>query len=154
MTLCQLHFVCGKAWDDLKPINVEQARYCNDCQKAVFMVKTLPELNLASALGRCVGIADDNNFIGVIGEPEGGGFNWMEPGFFEGLTVRLSTPPTPGRLQQLRLLFPKLFDGNVVEQLLLAGSYATIAELGPRERELLEREISSDAPEIQIANAS
>lgn len=78
----------------------------------------------------------------------------MEPGFFEGLTVRLSTPPTPGRLQQLRLLFPKLFDGNVVEQLLLAGSYATIAELGPRERELLEREISSDAPEIQIANAS
>lgn len=154
MTLCQLQFVCGKAWDDLKPLNVEQARYCNDCQKAVFMAKTLPELHLASALGRCVGIADDNNFIGVIGEPEGGGFNWMEPGFFEGLTVRLSTPPSAGRLEQLRLLFPKLFDGGTTEQLLLAGAPTIIAELGPCERELLQREISSDAPEILIANPS
>ena len=118
------------------------------------MAKTLPELHLASALGRCVGIADDNNFIGVIGEPEGGGFNWMEPGFFEGLTVRLSTPPSAGRLEQLRLLFPKLFDGGTTEQLLLAGAPTIIAELGPCERELLQREISSDAPEILIANPS
>ena len=94
MTLCQLKFVCGKSWGDLDHIDTEQARYCNDCQKAVFMVKTLPQLNLASALGRCIGIADDNNFIGVIGEPEGGGFNWMEPGYFEGVSVRLSVQPS------------------------------------------------------------
>ncbi|NWK47568.1 hypothetical protein [Ralstonia pickettii] len=118
------------------------------------MAKTLPEFHLASALGRCVGIADDNDFIGVIGEPEGGGFDWMEPGFFEGLTVQLSVPPSQERLQRLRFLFPKLFDGSATEQLLLAGSSTTIAELGPRERELLAREISSNAPEIQIAKAS
>ncbi|SDE34779.1 hypothetical protein SAMN05192589_115101 [Paracidovorax valerianellae] len=49
------------------------------------MVKTRDALVLASALGRCVGIADDNDFIGDIGEPS---FDWMEPGFFEGLSLR------------------------------------------------------------------
>jgi hypothetical protein len=33
----------------------------------------------------------------------------MEPGYFEGVTARLRAKPALKRLQQLRLMFPRLF---------------------------------------------
>src|SRR6185436_16399472 len=109
MKHCELQFVCGKTWDSLTPTQSQMARYCGDCKKAVFMVKTESQLMISSKLGRCVGIADDNNFIGVIGEPEDG-YDWMEPAYYLNIVIRLNKQPNVARLEQLRLFFPTLFD--------------------------------------------
>ena len=151
MKHCELRFVCGKEWDNLALTEVAQARYCTDCRKAVFMVKTKPQLLVASALGRCVGIADDNDFIGVIGDPGSiDGFDWMEAGYFEEVTIKLSETPSSERLEQLRLLFPKLFDYAESEKQLLSGYSVSIGELGTQEREVLLGELKSHGPELKV----
>lgn len=149
MKPCDLQFVCGKAWEGLAPIALSAARYCGDCRKAVFIVKTKPQLLVASALGRCVGIADDNDFVGVIGDPGSlGGFDWMEPGYFEGVSVTLKGSLSADRLAQLRLTFPKLFDHAKNEELLLNGQPVPIGELGATERQELVSELHMLAPEL------
>ena len=151
MTICELQFRCDKRWEELAPTANASARYCDDCQKAVFMVKTQDAFALAVALGRCVGIADDNDFIGVIGEPS---FEWMEPGFFEGLSLRAIKPISASRLPGLRLLFPQVFDRGPSEAQLLAGHSVVVPELGLGSRELLLGELKTHAPELAAANAA
>ena len=147
---CDLQFVCGKRWEGLTPIEAASARYCGECRKAVFQVKTKSQLLVSSALGRCVGIADDNDFIGVIGDPGSlGGFDWMEAGYFEGVAVRLAMQPDPARVDQLRLLFPKLFDGGLNEELLRHGEVVNLGELGAPEREQLLQELREFGPELE-----
>jgi len=147
MKICELQFSCTQRWDDLDATDNASARYCSQCRKAVFMVKTKDALNLASALGRCVGIADDNDFIGVIGEAK---FDWMEPGFFEGVSIKLAKPVDESRLASLRLQFPKLFDDGPTEQKLLHGGSAVINDLGPGSRELLRIELQAQVPEAIV----
>lgn len=154
MKACDLQFVCGKQWGQLEPTAVTSARYCGDCRKAVFMVKTKHQLHVASALGRCVGIADDNDFIGVIGDPVAlGDFEWMEEGYFEGVTVILAIEPAPDRIALLRMIFPKLFDGGKNEVALLSGASVSIGELGRRDREQLASELGAFAPELKMSGA-
>lgn len=149
---CDLQFVCGKRWGDLAPIEAASARYCGDCRKAVFQVKTKSQLLTSSALGRCVGIADDNDFSGVIGDPgDLGGFDWMEADYFQGIAVRLAIKPSSSRVDQLRLLFPKLFDDGLNEQLLCSGGVVRIGEFSAPEREQLLLELQTLGPELEVA---
>jgi hypothetical protein len=151
MKACDLQFVCGKQWGQLEPTALANARYCGDCRKAVFMVKTRHQLHVASALGRCVGIADDNDFIGVIGDPVAlGEFDWMEDDYFENAVVNLAMFPTPDRVAQLRMLFPKLFDGDKNEIALLSGATVSIGNLCRKDREQLASEFGEFAPELKM----
>ncbi|MEI6706342.1 MAG: hypothetical protein WCK96_04300 [Methylococcales bacterium] len=42
-------------------------RYCDDCHKQIFVVKTEAEFLAASALQHCVAISDSNGFIERVG---------------------------------------------------------------------------------------
>lgn len=150
MKPCTLQFVCGKEWEQLDATRIPRARYCGECRRAVFMVKKKHDLLLASAMGRCVGIADDNDFVGVIGDPGSiGGFDWMEDGFFEGVSIGLASPLSDERRAELRLLYPKLFDGGENESKLCSGSTVTIASLGKDVRSALRAELEALAPELR-----
>jgi len=115
------------------------------------MVKTISELHIAAALGRCVGIADDNDFIGVIGDPAGpGGLDWMEEGYFEDISIKLSARPTDERLEYLRLTYPRLFDREKNESNLLNGNLVVLENLNIEERQEISRELQTHVPELLV----
>ena len=74
----------------------------------------------------------------------------MEAGYFEEVTIKLSETPSSERLEQLRLLFPKLFDYAESEKQLLSGYSVSIGELGTQEREVLLGELKSHGPELKV----
>lgn len=106
-------------------------------------------MNVASALSRCIGIADMSGVIGDIGDPGAPGMmDWMEAGYFLHVSASLTKVVSAERVRELRLLFPKLFDASLNEQALLAGVSVRLGELGPEERELLSQEFQTLAPEL------
>lgn len=146
MEPCQLQFVCGKRWTDLSAIPLSGARFCGDCKQAVFLVKTSAQLSLASAVGRCVGIADDNDFVGVIGDPGAlGSFDWMEPGYYDEVELRYEGRPGEAQLQTLRLLLPSAMN-DAAEKSLSDGLSVSLGSLGFREREALRQELEACLP--------
>jgi hypothetical protein len=152
MKPCDLQFVCDQNWDDLEPIAASSARYCCNCCKAVFQIRTPTELLVSSTLGRCVGIADDNDFVGVIGEPTGSNqLDWMAAGFAKEVTLKLVRRPTEPRLVILRLLFPRLFDRGANENILLSGGALNLGALGAPERTQLIGELRQLAPEVETS---
>ena len=102
---------------------------------------------MATALRRCVAIADDNDFIGAIGEST---FEWMEPGYFHDVLVGTSSPMSAHRADLLRRLFPTILDGGPNERALNSGGLVKIENIGPEELEILLHEIASLAPEFNI----
>jgi hypothetical protein len=155
MKLCKLQFACDKKWEQLLPTKTPSARYCDDCHKAVFMVKTEHEFRLASALKRCVGIADDNDFIGLIGDPAApGGMDWMEYDQSIPVSVALVGSISEARILELRLVYPRLFDDTNCEGGLLSGNSVSIGEIGPKEFNLLQQELLSMAPELRAKSGA
>jgi len=67
MTNHQLSFVCKKQWHELAVTSLPDIRYCDDCHKQIFVVKTEAEFLAASALQHCVAISDSNGFIERVG---------------------------------------------------------------------------------------
>jgi hypothetical protein len=106
MKKCELTFVCGKKWDELQDTERATVKYCEDCSKKVFVVKTRKQFSLAVGLGRCVGIADDNNFIGVIGDTAGS-MDWMESDSFLRGLARAKSTLTSEQDATLEWLMPK-----------------------------------------------
>lgn len=147
MTPCHLSFVCGKKWTDLAATSEASARYCDDCGKNVFKVKTEAQLSVATALRRCVAIADDNDFIGAIGEST---FEWLEPGYLHDVLVGTSSPVSAQRADLLRKFFPTILDCGPNERLLNSGGLVRIENIGPEAREILMHEIASLAPEFNV----
>lgn len=62
-----LSFVCNKKWDELEITALSKVRFCNDCQKEVFLVKTASEFLAESTLKHCVAISDRDGFINKVG---------------------------------------------------------------------------------------
>ncbi|WP_338846309.1 hypothetical protein V8J88_21435 [Massilia sp. W12] len=148
MTHCHLSFVCGKKWDDLAATPEASARYCNDCGKNVFKIKTEAQLSVATALRRCVAIADDNDFISAIGEST---FEWLEPGYLHDVLVGTAHPLSAPRADLLRRFFPMIFDAGPNERTLNDGGLVKIENVGPAAREILLCELASLAPELNVA---
>lgn len=67
---CPLSFQCHKRWFDLEPIETEKdMRYCGECQKPVFRVRSAFELKSHSKSGHCVAL--DSGIEAIrIGNPE------------------------------------------------------------------------------------
>lgn len=103
MTHCHLSFVCGKKWDDLAATPEVSARFCDECGKNVFNVKTKAQLAAATVLRRCVAIADDNDFIGVIGESA---FDWLEPEYLHDVLIGTAHSISAPRADLLRRFSP------------------------------------------------
>ena len=53
---CTFEFKCDKQWDDLETQVASNIKFCNQCQKDVYLCKTQDELDHARSLGRCVSI--------------------------------------------------------------------------------------------------
>lgn len=67
MSKFNLSFVCHKQWDELEITALPNIRFCDDCLKQVFVVKTQAEFLAASALNRCVALSDKNGLISRVG---------------------------------------------------------------------------------------
>lgn len=147
MKKCDVVFVCGKQWSALEETSRSDARYCDDCGRDVFMVKTASEAAVASALKRCVGIADDNDFVGLVGEPGPAGLDWMEA-VPRDVEVTLSQTLNDERLLQLRREFPAIFDGSRNERTVLAGERLRLGEFGEDRMVVLLGELAARAPEL------
>ena len=51
---CSWGFKCEKTWDDLLAIDRTDHRYCDACEKNVYLCKTTEELSTSVLLNRCV----------------------------------------------------------------------------------------------------
>ena len=53
---CTFEFKCDKQWDDLETLVATNIKFCQQCQKDVYLCKTQEELDHARSLGRCISI--------------------------------------------------------------------------------------------------
>ncbi len=111
---CDLKYWCHKKWTDLALTATPDVRFCTHCTKSVFALQTRAQLRVATAVGRCVSLMDDNEIVGWIGEPEGSR-DWMEE---ESTSVRMRAdgPLSADRQKHIQSLFPLVFGPGVVLQ--------------------------------------
>jgi len=76
----KLCFVCDKKWEELKEIGQEGIRYCDSCDRNVFLIKNEEEFEENRELGRCVAFGEGYEFMNetervemnlVMGWPDG-----------------------------------------------------------------------------------
>ena len=53
---CTFEFKCDQQWDELENRVASNIKFCNQCQKDVYLCKTQEELVHARSLGRCISI--------------------------------------------------------------------------------------------------
>jgi hypothetical protein len=147
MLKCEMSFVCDKKWTDLTATEFDATRFCGDCKQNVFIVKTELQFLIARAFKRCVAIADDNNFIGVIGQTSA--FDWMEQEVKE-ISVSLSKPIDAARRMQLRLLFPAIFDNADNECHLMSGEFVRVGTFDAEKIKFLQHEIDAVGAELCV----
>lgn len=140
---CDLTFVCRQTWESLRQVAPSHVRYCDRCNKGVFSVRTRVELEIASAIGRCVTLTDDNEIVGWIGESD---FDWMAEES-ETVAVRSHHPLDTDMVSQLRLAFPKLI---VLEKPYLPGTWLVIGSFSPRIAAILEADIRAMFPNLEL----
>lgn len=51
---CDLEFECPKDWFELEPTNKAGIKFCNACQKNVYLCQTEDELHTAEGDGQCI----------------------------------------------------------------------------------------------------
>jgi hypothetical protein len=142
---CDLKFFCPKKWDELSSTDNLATRFCNNCQKTVFPIRTHDERELASALGRCVALTIDNTIVGWIGEPQGG-MDWMEEET-ETIQIRANGAIGADLLDRIRLSFPLVFHPSLVW---IPTNWITIGKFTPRVARLLTNELQTQFPEIRF----
>ncbi len=143
-TKCSLSFICTKKWEELSKTEDAEIRYCDSCAKGVFAVKHLDEFELASALGRCVALTQDNQVFGWVGEPEDG-WSWMES---DSIRIRLRVKnPHATNWPKLALAFPHAF-AQLANQ--ATAAWITLGEFNAHLAEKLHQHILSAFPELDI----
>lgn len=53
---CTFEFKCDQQWDDLETQLASNIKFCQQCQKNVYLCKTQEELDYARSLGWCISI--------------------------------------------------------------------------------------------------
>ena len=53
---CEFEFECPKKWAELEQTNIKSVRYCNQCDRNVFLSVTTDEFSRNALKGRCVAI--------------------------------------------------------------------------------------------------
>ena len=53
---CEFSYRCPKTWGSLYETNIDSIRYCNQCERNVYLSKTTAEANTHAAEGHCVAI--------------------------------------------------------------------------------------------------
>jgi len=144
-TNCKLSFICAKKWEELGKTEDAEIRYCDSCAKGVFAVRHRDEFELASALGRCVALTQDNQVFGWIGEAEDG-WSWMEPES-ELIRVRVKNPHSMN-WPKLALAFPRAF-AQVASKPTTA--WISLGEFHTQIAVKLQKHIQSRFPELEIA---
>ncbi len=121
LTKCDLSLTCERKWEELQNTGDPKVRYCGKCTRGVFAVRTRAELTVASAVGRCVALTDDNEIIGWTGEPEGC-WDWMEEES-ETLRIRFDHHFSEELTDRLRLAFPRIDQAGLA---LKPGTWITL----------------------------
>jgi predicted RNase H-like nuclease len=77
---CEFAYQCPKTWDSLLETNIESVRYCESCERNVFLSASVDEAYHNAEQGRCVAIPirltpysermlHTQNVVGMIGPP-------------------------------------------------------------------------------------
>ena len=53
---CTFEFKCNKQWDELETPVASNIKFCNQCEKDVYLCKTQEEIDHARSFGRCISI--------------------------------------------------------------------------------------------------
>ena len=142
---CDLSLVCRESWDKLAATENASLRYCPNCDKGVFKVRTRTELEFASQLGRCAALTDDNEIIRWIGKST---FDSMEEQSTT-VSVRTLSPLHESIEKRLRIAFPKVArfaNGAPICEWVVIGSFS------PQFAGNLEAEIRAQFPELEISS--
>lgn len=59
---CKLTFICDKKWEDLKGTSSTDIRYCDSCEREVFLIRNEGELDENRRKSRCVAFSEDYKF--------------------------------------------------------------------------------------------
>lgn len=148
MDNCGLAFLCHKRWDDLAKTEFDFGRHCGACSKTVFVCRTRAELAVASALGRCVALAKDNEVIGWIGEPDGA-WDWMEDPSEE-LFIRANHSLDPVQFTRLQMLYPAAMAAYGEPSGFPAGTWIPLGAFTPFVAAGILKELARTLPEIQV----
>jgi hypothetical protein len=63
---CIFAFKCDKEWNDLIETEIDDVRFCNDCERKVYLCKTDDDLRSAILGKRCVAIVVERNAEGIL----------------------------------------------------------------------------------------
>jgi hypothetical protein len=140
---CNLTLVCHQSWDDLRETESADVRYCDNCEKGVFSVRTRAQLEMASAVGRCVALTKENEIVGWIGQSD---FDWMAEQS-EVVAVRAQYPLNAAMWSRFHMAFPKVVGA---EEESSPGTWITIGTFSPQVAANMEREIRVHFPELEI----
>jgi len=53
---CELSYRCPKTWDGLLATNIDSVRFCDQCDRNVYLSGTAQQANANAAMGRCVAV--------------------------------------------------------------------------------------------------
>ena len=140
---CDLTLVCQVSWDKLKATDGTDVRHCPHCDKGVFKVRTRAQLELASQVGRCVALTDNNQIVRWIGKSN---FDRMEEEL-EVVAIRSHHPIDAAMESRLRLAFPKVTE---IAGSFPLGQWIVIGAFTPQVAENLDADILTHFPNLEI----
>lgn len=142
-TQCDLTFTCRQVWSRLQKTTIAEARYCDSCDKNVFAVRTRAQLDLATAVGRCVALTDENDVIEWIGQSE---IDWLDEETVR-VSLRIEQALAEEAALRLRRAFPRLETMNGAFQ---PGAWLSLGTFLPRIAATIEAEIHTNFPGIAV----
>ncbi|RSZ57801.1 hypothetical protein HF313_24650 [Massilia atriviolacea] len=140
---CDLTFVCRERWDDLAITDSTDVRYCPNCDNGVFKVRTRAQFELASQLGRCAALTNDNDIVGWIGESD---FDWMAEQS-ETVAIRTHLPLDASTESRLRIAFPKVIE---IANGFPTGKWVVIGTFSPAVAANLDTDIRAQFPDLEV----
>lgn len=140
---CDLTFVCRESWDKLADTDNADVRYCPNCDKGVFKVRTRAQLEMASQIGRCAALTNDNEIVGWIGESD---FDWMAEES-ETVAIRTHLPLDASTESRLRIAFPKVTE---IADRFPPGKWIVIGTFSPQVATNLDADIRAQFPDLEI----
>ncbi|HMW02098.1 MAG TPA: hypothetical protein PLB32_06905 [Acidobacteriota bacterium] len=77
---CDFKFKCPMYWEELLILDDPDKRYCTECQREVFYIRTREELEEQRQLGHCIAASVNTWGLGLMRIITGGIGPWEKPG--------------------------------------------------------------------------